>query len=207
VSAEDAVQRAKNELLEHERKINLLDSEKARIEMQRHAAVRERDRVKAFIDLFPKFVLDAGTVFEVRPQPTLANSSEAPKVAPWHPGKESRGVPAKAKGKKTKRTKGTKLQRKPENLPTMTEMILLALKDAKANGKTGMKPQEITSFVASKWWPSVKSSSVGPIAWRMFDRKELRKNGEIYMLPADSGEEFKVKPLPGPFTKATEAAE
>jgi hypothetical protein len=72
---------------------------------------------------------------------------------------------------------------KPEGIPTMPEMILEALRDARAKGLKGLEPKEITSFIAEKWWPTVTINSVGPIAWRMYDREQLAKRQSKYSLP------------------------
>jgi hypothetical protein len=71
---------------------------------------------------------------------------------------------------------------KPDDIPTMPQMITLALKDAVANGKSGLGPAEITSFIKKTWWPEVDINKVGPIAWRMWQRKELTKRGSKYSL-------------------------
>ncbi len=47
-------------------------------------------------------------------------------------------------------------------------------------------------FIAKRWWPYVKAAQISPIAWRMFDRGELRKEGDVYMLPDEAG----TAPLP-----------
>jgi hypothetical protein len=72
---------------------------------------------------------------------------------------------------------------KPEGIPTMPEMIKEALKDARSRGLKGLEPKEITSFIAAKWWPTVTINSVGPIAWRMYDREQLAKRQSKYSLP------------------------
>jgi len=74
---------------------------------------------------------------------------------------------------------------KPSDIPTVPHMITLALKDALANGKSGLEPKEITTFIAKTWWPEVDINKVGPIAWRMWKRKALTKRGPKYSLPKD----------------------
>jgi len=204
MSTEDAVQRAKAEIAEYERKIALVDQDRMRAEMQKMGLSRERDRLKAFVDLFPKFVLDAVPT-PVPGQQVPAPSVPAPAAgaavggasvngagavasdAPTAPVDQNKKKQArKAKGKKGKPGNGPKLQRKPDNLPTMTTMIMIALKEAAAHGGRGLGPREITNYIADKWWPGVKNSSVGPIVWRMAERKELRKFGDIYALPEGS---------------------
>lgn len=72
---------------------------------------------------------------------------------------------------------------KPEGIPTMPEMIVAALKDAKAKGLKGLEPKDITSYIAAKWWPDVKINNVGPIAWRLYKSDRLAKRQSKYRLP------------------------
>jgi hypothetical protein len=74
---------------------------------------------------------------------------------------------------------------KPDGLPTMPEMIIEALKDAKARGLKGLEPRDITNFIAAKWWPDVKINNVGPIAWRLYKSERLAKRQAKYRLPDD----------------------
>jgi len=52
---------------------------------------------------------------------------------------------------------------KPDGLPSMSVMILAALKEA---GKAE-KPVEITDYVRKRWWPTVPSNTVGTAAWHL----------------------------------------
>jgi hypothetical protein len=72
---------------------------------------------------------------------------------------------------------------KPSGTPTMTDMIIEALQDARRRGAKGLEPKEMVDYIAKKWWPNVPSNAVGPIAWRMQDRGELRKRDSRYFLP------------------------
>jgi len=74
------------------------------------------------------------------------------------------------------------IERKPDNIPSMPEMIEGALKDAAANGRDGLEPKEMTDFIRKMWWPSVRGESVSPIAWRMVNQGRLKKKGEKYKL-------------------------
>jgi hypothetical protein len=186
MSAQNAVERAKAELAEIERKISLLESERSRIEMQKATAGRERDRLKAFLDLYRRFVLDEPAPVLVHMQ--LREVVEAVQQHAAHiadsPSHDSKKAPASSRSqRKGARSKVTKVDRKPGGLPTMPEMIVQALKVAQANGGVGLEPKDITAYIANRWWPTVKSESVGPIAWRMFSRKELEKHGDLYTLP------------------------
>jgi hypothetical protein len=72
---------------------------------------------------------------------------------------------------------------KPEGAPTMSVMILTALKEAREDGRKGMEPKDIAAYVAKKWWPSVTINAVGPIVWRMYKQGKLSKRESKYFLP------------------------
>jgi hypothetical protein len=72
---------------------------------------------------------------------------------------------------------------KPEGIPTMPDMIIAALKDAKAKGQRGLEPKDMVAFIAAKWWPGVPINAVGPIAWRMYSKDKLTKRQSRYFLP------------------------
>ena len=72
---------------------------------------------------------------------------------------------------------------KPDNIPSMPEMIISALEEVMRSGSQGLQPAGIASFIRAKWWPEVQINNVGPIAWRMWKRNQLRKDGPIYALP------------------------
>lgn len=74
---------------------------------------------------------------------------------------------------------------KPEDIPTVPQMIKRALKEAALTGATGQEPREITAFIKKTWWPQADINKVGPIAWRMWKRKELSKRGSKYSLLKD----------------------
>jgi DNA-binding protein YbaB len=78
---------------------------------------------------------------------------------------------------------------KPEGIPTMPDMIIEALKDAKARGQRGLEPKQMASFIAAKYWPTVTINAVGPIAWRMHTKERLGKRQSRYFLPKASSEE------------------
>ena len=75
---------------------------------------------------------------------------------------------------------------KPEGIPTMPEMITEALKVAKSNGHKGLEPKEIANYIEQKWWPNVPINAVGPIAWRMATRQQLKKRQSRYSLPSEA---------------------
>jgi hypothetical protein len=73
---------------------------------------------------------------------------------------------------------------KPAGIPTMPEMIMAALESAEFNLNTdGLEPKDILRYIADKWWPEVRAELVGPIAWRMWKRGHLLKDGPRYRMP------------------------
>lgn len=78
---------------------------------------------------------------------------------------------------------------KPSGIPKMPEMIREALAHAHELGSPGLEPSGIVSFIQGRWWPGIPAISVGPIAWRMWKRGELVKEGNRYALPNHSSKE------------------
>ena len=72
---------------------------------------------------------------------------------------------------------------KPPGTPPVTEMIRMAIATTVSIGGMGAEPRDMVTYIARRWWPDVKTSDVGPIAWRMWTKKQLRKKGSVYMLP------------------------
>jgi hypothetical protein len=72
---------------------------------------------------------------------------------------------------------------KPPGIPTMPEMIREAIHSWERIDPEGLEPKDILRFIAEKWWPEVRPELVGPIAWRMWKRGDLVKNGPRYGLP------------------------
>jgi hypothetical protein len=91
---------------------------------------------------------------------------------------------------------------KPHGIPTMPEMILEALRKGQAI-PVGMEPRELLKYIAERWWPDVRSELVGPIAWRMWKRGDLVKEGSLYRLPGaydpppPSDDDYNQGPKPG----------
>jgi hypothetical protein len=151
---QDAIGRAKADIAEFDRKINVIRNEEARLESQRRQMESERDRIQAFVEMYERY---AGSGSTQTNEPT----EDVPAV------------------RSMKRVRLRFLDRKPKDIPPMTEMIVAAIK---SNGR-GLEPREMTEFIRDKWWPHVKGESVGPIAWRMSRAGQLRKEGSFYMLP------------------------
>lgn len=75
---------------------------------------------------------------------------------------------------------------KPADIPTFPEMITESLRHAIERGHRGMEPSQMVSYVRQRWWPDVPATSIGPIAWRMWKRGDLIKDGGVYRLPTSS---------------------
>jgi hypothetical protein len=76
----------------------------------------------------------------------------------------------------------TGLGGKPEGTPTVPAMISAILTDAEKGGKHGLEPKEMTAEISKRWWPSVAGEMISPIAWRMWKRGQLKKDGPRYRL-------------------------
>lgn len=77
--------------------------------------------------------------------------------------------------------------RKPVGLPSVSAMIMQALEKAIEEGRTGLAPTELLSFVQKHYWQDAQPSDVGSTAWRMWKAERLVKPDEkssIYSLPS-----------------------
>jgi hypothetical protein len=72
---------------------------------------------------------------------------------------------------------------KPEGVPSVPEMITEAIRYVSKDSGKGIKPVMITAFIRARWWPTVSPEKVSPIAWRMWKRGQLIKDGNTYALP------------------------
>ena len=85
---------------------------------------------------------------------------------------------------KKRRPKPT--QTKPANLPTIKQLVLEALEDARRRGMPGLTPKQIREFVAAKYSYNMGASAntVPSRMWR--DEKILEKNTEtgLFSLPS-----------------------
>lgn len=70
---------------------------------------------------------------------------------------------------------------KPSGLPTMPELIIMALKHA----NRPLKPKEITEVIRHNWWPEVDGRNIGSIVWRLNSRNDIEKvdGTSSYRLP------------------------
>ena len=73
---------------------------------------------------------------------------------------------------------------KPDGTPSVTEMIVMVLDEAQTRmGLRGLEPKDMATRIAGLWWPDVRPDDVNGIAWRMWKRGQLVKDGSVYMLP------------------------
>jgi len=77
-------------------------------------------------------------------------------------------------------------RKKPTGLPAISAMIMQGLEKAMEDGRSGLAPNELLSFVQEHYWPDAQPSDVGSTAWRMWKAERLVKPDEkssIYSLP------------------------
>lgn len=104
----------------------------------------------------------------------LAELETAAKVVARLVGGTPRGVPKVEVGSPVKPPK-------PEGLPSMPELILMALRSA----DRPLEPKEITEVIRKNWWPDVEGQKIGSIVWRLNDRDDIEKveGTSTYRLP------------------------
>ena len=62
----------------------------------------------------------------------------------------------------------------------------------------GLKPSEMLLLIAERWrWPNVAPNDVGPIAWRMWKRGDLIKDGPRYRIDPEVIKEAMKDEAPG----------
>jgi hypothetical protein len=74
-----------------------------------------------------------------------------------------------------------KSRAKPDGLPTMPQLIIMALK----HEKRPLEPREITNVIRRNWWPEVEGQKIGSIVWRLNNRGDIQKveGTSTYALP------------------------
>lgn len=70
---------------------------------------------------------------------------------------------------------------KPDGLPTMPELILMALRQT----SHPLEPREIAEVIRRNWWPDVDGKKIGSIVWRLNNRDDIQKveGTSTYRLP------------------------
>jgi hypothetical protein len=177
----NAILRAKADLADCDRKIEITKAEEERLAADRQRWEDERKRLSLFIEMYQRYANEA------LHESVADNSVELVQTQGVKPnGADHADGNGQADNESPRRAKRRRpaVHRKPAGTPTTNEMIRTALRDAKARGVIGLAPKDIASFIRQKWWPHLKSSSVGPAAWRMHRDEQLGKEGNIYVLPA-----------------------
>jgi hypothetical protein len=168
--------RAKADLADLERKISVIRAEEERLAAERKDWEIDRNKIVSFIEMYQKYASPTSIKVET-------SGGGSPPQRPNGIDHAAEGVYA-GKGSRNSRNRRPPVHKKPPGTPTTHEMILAALRDAEARGLRGLPPKDIANFIRQKWWPHLKSASVGPAAWRLYGENQLRKDGGLYMLPS-----------------------
>jgi hypothetical protein len=75
-------------------------------------------------------------------------------------------------------------KRKPDGLPTITEMVLAVLEGE----EDGMRPRDITAIARRQWWPDLRPAAVNAAVWKLAGEGRVEKNGHTYKLNGHAGE-------------------
>lgn len=176
----NAIIRARADFADLDRKIAITKAEEERLAADRHRWEVERGQVSSFIEMYQKYA--GGPSAEVSDNDGCEQSQT--KKPTSNGASHVIGAIDPDKGLvRNSRKRRPPVHRKPPATPTTHEMILAALKDAESRGASGLAPKDIANFIRQKWWPHLKSSSVGPAAWRMYQEKQILKDGGLYVLP------------------------
>jgi hypothetical protein len=174
----DAITRAKADIAEFDRKINVIEAEQTRLEAQKRQMMTERDQIRAFVAMYQRYATEA-------PPPADSGAASGGNGAD-HAASPASSAPtpdARPRRRRLKLRRRIKIERKPKQVPEMPKMIVEALQEALKRGLSGLEPKGMTEFIRQKYWPHVKGESVSPIAWRMAQVGQLRKDGSVYSLP------------------------
>jgi hypothetical protein len=175
---DDAIIRAKADLADLDRKIGVIKSEEDRLATQRQGLESDRGRVLAFIEMYQKYTAPlAGSGADrgerAQPEPPKLNGAD-------HQTENARRERVTMRNSRKRRPP---VHKKPPGTPTTNEMILIALRDAHERGLPGLAPKGMSAFIRQKWWPHLKGAAVGSAAWRLYQEKQIRKEGDLYALP------------------------
>ena len=80
---------------------------------------------------------------------------------------------------------------KPDGLPTVGNMIRVALERA---GKHGLEPKQVTAFIRREWWPDMPRVYAPSVMWRMARSGNLENRGGRYRLNGHSLEVEQKRP-------------
>jgi hypothetical protein len=173
----NAIARAKADLADFDRRIAVTKAEEDRLAMERQRMETDRGKVVSFIEMYERYAGRASDSEDARGDEAQVHT-EASK--PNGADRASAIVHKNNGATRHSRKRRPPLHRKPPGTPTTHEMILAALREAESRGERGLAPKDIADFIRQKWWPHLKGSSVGPAAWRMYQDKQIRKEGGLY---------------------------
>jgi hypothetical protein len=173
----NALARAKADLADFDRRIAVTKAEEDRLATERQRMEMERGKVASFIEMYERYAGHASAVVDGAVEPDVR--AHAPKL-----NGADHATPVVPKNnvatRHSRKRRAAPLHRKPPGTPTTHEMILAALQDAESRGTPGLAPKDIADFIRQRWWPHLKGSSVGPAAWRMYQDKQIMKEGGLY---------------------------
>src|ERR1700730_9336234 len=95
---------------------------------------------------------------------------------------------------------------KPAGIPSVPDMIEEALEHGRDMGAAGLRPAGLVSYIRGKYWPGAETSDVGPIAWRMWKRGDLRTTTGGYALHKSEPETENDGPISDRFVEGEEEA-
>jgi hypothetical protein len=173
----NAIARAKADLADFDRKIAVTKAEEERLAMERQRWETDRAKVASFVEMYERYAgpdPDGTGASAARQQPEASKPNGIDDAA-------ARARVASSTGRNAHRRRPP-VHRKPPGTPTTHEMILAALRDADSRKLGGLAPKDIGSFIKQTWWPHLKGSSIGPAAWRMYQDKQIGKEGGLYVL-------------------------
>jgi hypothetical protein len=78
-------------------------------------------------------------------------------------------------------THESRQQRKPPGLPTVVDMVMSVLRNDDTP-EEGMAPCEITNIIRNKWWPTVKTTQINSMVWRLAKEGRLHHSNHRYRL-------------------------
>jgi hypothetical protein len=72
--------------------------------------------------------------------------------------------------------------KKPSGLPTMTQMVLGGLVEARTTNSAFVPPAAVRAFIRDRWWSDVSINAVASTMWNMAKEGQLSKDGNLYAL-------------------------
>lgn len=72
---------------------------------------------------------------------------------------------------------------RPEGIPTIYEMTVSVLQDAKKEGASHLTASQIADRIENKFWPGMEPRAVRPSFHRFAEKGRLKKKGVFFSLP------------------------